>query len=89
MKTGVCEKCGRKGFVNKHHIYPKCSFGKDSKYTILCLDCHDEIEVIYNIFEENVVFKKRNILLRREYKYIFYNWLNETLWRKEYEAEMD
>ncbi len=40
-KTGTCKRCDFEGYVNDHHIVPKCVKRKDNKDTVrLCLNCH-------------------------------------------------
>ena len=39
MKFGKCEKCGRKGLINMHHILPQFKFGDGDTYD-LCPNCH-------------------------------------------------
>lgn len=46
-KKGICEKCGRYGYVNEHHITPlSVKRKKNNKKVTLYLDCHIEIHEI-------------------------------------------
>jgi hypothetical protein len=80
---GVCEKCGYKGLVTRHHIMPVTFFGKFGDVSLLCRDCHNEIEQVYEIFEGKTKQGRRIKLKRRCYRRIFENWINEKLWKKE------
>jgi hypothetical protein len=51
MNDGIstCSICGRilpkKVYREKHHLTPKCKHGKE--YTYVCIDCGDQIHVIF------------------------------------------
>jgi len=42
----VCPKCKQYKPMTRHHIYPKCFYGKEKNDTVflLCRDCHTELE---------------------------------------------
>ncbi len=36
MEKDFCEKCENYGWVEKHHVLPKCEFGDDGELVKLC-----------------------------------------------------
>ncbi len=42
MKRGICLKCGKKTYLEKHHVLPKNIFKEDGEIVDLCSNCHTE-----------------------------------------------
>ncbi len=42
MEKDFCEKCENYGWVEKHHVLPKCEFGDDGELVKLCPNCHTD-----------------------------------------------
>jgi hypothetical protein len=40
MKMGVCEKFGKFGWIDQHHILPISVFGSNKETSDLCPSCH-------------------------------------------------
>jgi hypothetical protein len=42
MKYGKCRKCGKRAWLEKHHVYPKSKFKGQGKSIYLCPNCHTD-----------------------------------------------
>jgi hypothetical protein len=42
MEYGICAKCGKKFWLEKHHIYPQSQFDDDENIIYLCPNCHTD-----------------------------------------------
>lgn len=68
MKIDYCEKCKRFGEVEKHHILPQSTFGKNDEIAWLCPNCHSE----YHSFLGRENLKNTDIAF---HFYNFWKWL--------------
>lgn len=67
MKKGLCEKCKKFTWIEKHHILPQCDFSEKETYK-LCPTCHTD----YHQKLGNKNLKGKTI----EFHYLnFYRWL--------------
>lgn len=42
MKQGNCAKCGKFGYLHKHHGLPQATFGGEGDVYYFCPNCHTE-----------------------------------------------
>ncbi len=45
MKHGTCKKCGKKFWLEKHHIYPQSKFKDEERIIYLCPNCHTDLHL--------------------------------------------
>ena len=45
MKHGICKKCGKKHWLEKHHIYPQSKFKDEESIIYLCPNCHTDLHL--------------------------------------------
>ena len=63
-----CEKCGKKTYLDTHHILPKSVFGENKETVELCPTCHREYHE--HLGRENLKNPSMEFHL-----YIFAKWL--------------
>lgn len=69
----VCEICGERKRLTKHHIFRRAVWGrtrKNNEVSYICRDCHD-------ILESEITRKENQIL--RQYPEIYAGTLNEFI----------
>ena len=42
MKKDICQKCKKDGWIEVHHILPKCDYGNNDQTVKLCPNCHTD-----------------------------------------------
>ncbi len=42
MKKDICEKCGKYGWIENHHVLPQCEFKGEGDIVKLCPNCHTD-----------------------------------------------
>ena len=42
MEYGICRRCGKKHWLEKHHILPQSKFKDGKKIIYLCSNCHTD-----------------------------------------------
>ena len=45
MKYGTCKKCGKRHWLEKHHIYPQSQFDDHESIIYLCPNCHTDLHL--------------------------------------------
>jgi hypothetical protein len=59
FEIGTCPRCKRENVpLNEHHVYKSAVFGWNEDYSeksVLCLDCHNDIEFINRVWENMVL----------------------------------
>lgn len=62
LKYGICPVCKREDILTTHHIKKRAVFGENEYVGIICRKCHDDIDRLVKVFENQ-------ILTRFEYCY--------------------
>ncbi len=68
MKKDFCQKCGKYGWVEKHHVLPQCEFKGDGDIYKLCPNCHTD-------YHQKLGFKNLKNKSMEFHFYKFYRWL--------------
>ena len=42
MRYGICKGCGKKHWLEKHHVYPQSKFNGKGETIHLCSNCHTD-----------------------------------------------
>jgi len=68
MRYGKCKRCGKKYWLEKHHIYPQSKFKDDKNIIYLCPNCHTD-------------YHQKLGVIKSEKKSFYYSFYMSWLWR--------